>query len=232
MAIKDIFVGFTMLKLGLLLIGILLGLVLISLFYILSAFLKIRHIQKKQYTKDLDDNVRTIINNTNERYKIESGGYKLSKKVNTFLTIIIDELYDIAHYYYPLSSNPLYEINFEEIIIAIDKMEPLIYEILNSSVALRLLKNQKIATFLKIKETIEIFSTTLNITQFNQVSRLYTVVRVVMNFFNPIYWVKKITVDLLFYVVWDKIVSILLEYIGVSASSLYSEDELIGIEYE
>ena len=208
-------------------IGLFLGMVLLSLIY---ALLIIISIKDKKYTVKVDpNNLRqeeaiAMVKKAQDSFRDNELRGRLSKS-QYFKRLANDLVYGIAASFYPDSKYPMLEITIDEAIELMGYVQYRLDAILNKK-ALKLLKKFKISTIVSISLT----SQSVMETKSFQVAKSATVkaskVKKVIDTVNPLKWFKRIFVDNAIRIATNKIYLVTLGIIGEEAYKIYSKSVL------
>lgn len=169
-------------------VGISFGIILVFFIYMLIVF--------KSINNDLEVNLNEEINNKlNEEIK----DYKKAHHSSIVLCIqgMLDKIEIMTNYItksiYPDSNNPLFEITVKQTIDLAQNISYKVDELLNRR-ALKILKRLKISQVIQlslIKRKID-DNIILKLNSKYKITQKFGFIKGIINFVNPVYWIKKI----------------------------------------
>ncbi len=227
-----------------LLIGIYFGIFITFLIYVNSIFKTINKeisLTKKRINKDSNDltiveeKVHKKIKEAQETFKYKTKHSKIkgmdllfpysNGKINKN-TITYNLINSIAIEFNPKSTNPLSEITIEEAIDFIKSITLKIEQLL-SLPSVHFLKKLKINTIINIINVVEYIEKNKIIKIYNSSKKYINFLLFILKILNPVTWIKKLAIQPVIKLLSGKIISSLIEFIGLEAFELYSKHDKI-----
>ena len=173
-------------------------------------------ISKMLSKQNENENIRLISNQTYNNYFLNKDNIK-DKIINS----LIYEIKNVSLSIYPEKENPLYELSINDLLNAITIIQKKLKHITNHPLFIDI-KHIHISKMLSFEENITrpIFKVYNNKkTQF--VMNSYRVLKMIINIFNPIFYIKKITTHFLIKKGKKDMILILLDFIGNNTYQIY-----------
>jgi len=215
--------------------GIISGLIIFGLLYLISSLNSLRKKKIKvdqQVERISEEQIKQIIKKYQTGYKDEK---KRTKKipVDYFKSSIWAMMNEIAKRYYPKSKRPLFELNLDEIILLdryiIGKIEDLL-----SKRGLKIFRKLKVSTILKIMDAKTVVESnvvykTAKKYKLKQIGDIFTTI---LNAINPYMWIKKGVINPIIKVLTNKVFLICYSIIGEETYKVYSKQVFVNEEKE
>lgn len=227
-----------------LLIGIYFGIFITFLIYVNSIFKTINKeisLTKKRINKDsnnltiVEEKVQKKIKEAQETFKYKTKHSKIkgmdllfpysNGKINKN-TITYNLVNSIAIEFNPKSTNPLSEITIEESLDFIKSITLKIEQLL-SLPSVHFLKKLKINTIINIINVVEYIEKNKIIKIYNSNKKYINFLLFILKILNPVTWIKKLAIQPVIKLLSGKIISSLIEFIGLEAFELYSKHDKI-----
>lgn len=210
-------------------LGIVVGFILCFLIYLLIFVISIKRDTKNVDTLIIDDDViKQTIENYKDKYFKEMNSKKTSEKIANLKNISWDLIQEIARIYYPNSQYPLFELSVEEL-ISLDYYIMRRIEKIFSGKVLSKIKKMKIASVVRLLDMKKKYeeSKVVRTAEKIKLKPIAKGIWTTLNFFNPVYWVRKLMFDIPYNIITNKISSTIIEVIGVETSNIYSKKAFI-----
>lgn len=205
------------------LIGVLGGfLLLLSLYLyaVLKSINKKKKIKKTQ-EQDIDEKeINYLINEASLRYKNQKD-IKLEKGSLKFtVDICKDLIYDISSKYYPKSKMPYFELTIDETLLLAKYISERIDSLLDAKI-LNLVRKMTIKQIIDLKQATSNIANSKIVKSAKKIKadKIYQATRII----NPIFWIKKATVDSVVKVVMNKIYQSSIVIVGEETYKIYSK---------
>ena len=206
------------------LFGILMGIVLLLLFYVLLVVLSLhtKNYVLKPKKEDLNsETVKKMIADTQASYKDKTLRGDLGR-VAYCQRLAKDLAYGIAVSFYPDSKHPFLELSINELTMLSTYITKRVDELLNHR-GIRMLRKLKISTIVdfttkkKQVEDSKIYQTTV------AVGGKLSKVKYVLNAINPLNWGRKIILDQVMNLIINQICLVVLAIVGEETYKIYSK---------
>lgn len=229
-----------------LLIGIYFGIFITFLIYVNSIFKTINKeisSTKKKINDDknsnkliiIEEKVQKRIKEAQETFKYKTKHNKIkgmdllfpysNGKINKN-TITYNLVNSIAIEFNPKSTNPLSEITIEETLDFIKSITFKIEQLL-SLPSVHFLKKLKINTIINIINVVEYIEKNKIFKIYNSNKKYINILLFILKILNPVTWIKKLAIQPVIKLLSGKIISSLIEFIGLEAFELYSKHDRI-----
>lgn len=206
-------------------VGIVFGIIIVFLIYMLNVLKAIN--EEEELIDELDSNGIII----NEKLSQELHLFKKAKNSN-IVECMSDMLKKnevmtsfITKTLYPASDNPSLEITFRES-IELSKHISNKVEALLEKKPLRILKRLKISQIIKItliKKTID-NNAIMKLNKKLKITKRFGVIKGILNFINPVYWIKKILMNTVIIFIVRKICLKIITIAAIETYNVYSKD--------
>lgn len=217
---RDLNGNFNWKVLAALLIGILIGLFLAATIYGILLLMSLKKTEKKiEKPKEIDDDLIEAIKLIKKDYIKITSGFSPTEKLKVLGNTILNTMRTVAHKYYPDSKYPLYELNINELVILAHYITDRIDEIFDKNI-LKYFKNMSITQILKILDWRK------KITENKTVKSVHPVVKIlggIVNYANPVYWIKKLLFGGTLNVAVSKMSLIIIDIVGSETIKVYSK---------
>jgi len=107
----------------------------------------------------------------------------------------LELMHDIAHYYFPNSKYPMYELSIQEIVDLAKYITERLEGLINGKL-IRRFKNYRVSTIVNLinkKKAID-NSKLMKLSRKLQISKIYSISKTVLNYANPIFWFRKFAI--------------------------------------
>lgn len=224
---KNFFVEFSWSSLLTLLFGILIGILFCLMIYLVFITVRFKKDKSLSYIKEIDINdedLKRSVTNARNQYIEECSYLKAGEKLIKLKEISTELIDDIALFYYPDSKHPKYELSISEFLLLSHYIADRIDTIFKGPI-LKRLKEVKISTILtildakRIAEENKIVKTVTN----TKVRTFFRTVGGVLNYVNPVYWIKKLMIDTTFTAALNKISLTVIDIVAEETNKIYSK---------
>ncbi|MDD2682468.1 MAG: hypothetical protein WC278_01280 [Bacilli bacterium] len=223
----NFFVEFSWSSLLTLFFGILIGILFCLMTYLVFITVRFKNDKSLSYIKEVDisnDDLKRSVTNARNQYIEECSYLKSGEKIVKLKDISLSLIDDIALFYYPDSKHPKYELSISEALLLTHYIADRIDTIFKGPI-LKRLKEIKISSILnvldakKIAEENKIVKTVTN----TKVRSFFRTVGGVLNYVNPVYWIKKLMIDATFTAALNKISLTIIDIIAEETNRVYSK---------
>jgi hypothetical protein len=206
--------------------GIAVGLIIFFLIYLYACLKKVdRRIKRsKNEIEDISkEQVRLIIANSAKEYKNK----ELKKEKGMFLhlkDVCLNEIKEIATLFNPHSPYPMLEMTIDEAIIFSNYLVKEVDVILSGKI-FHLFRKYTIAQLFVLKDKQEALMNqkAVQLAQNNEVKSFGKTALTIINYFNPVYWIKKLFIDKTIKIVLDKVGLVVVNVVGEESYAIYSK---------
>lgn len=212
-----------------LLIGIILGFVICGALYGLMMIFSLKSEQTTRKDKKLNitPNNEKIIKEVEEiksKFLETSEGFTMKERFQYLGSTVMETINVVAAEYYPESKYPLYELTIEELIVFLRYLSYRIEEVFNKPF-LKAFKKMTISQMFRFMETRKKISdnkavkaaTKLNSSKFKQVFMG------IINYANPVYWIKKLVVGTTINIAVRKMCIVIIDIVSDETNKTYSK---------
>lgn len=212
-----------------LLIGIILGFVICGALYGLMMIFSLKSEQTTRKDKKLNitPNNEKIIKEVEEiksKFLETSEGFTMKERFQYLGSTVMETINVVAAEYYPESKYPLYELTIEELIVFLRYLSYRIEEVFNKPF-LKVFKKMTISQVFRFMETRKKISdnkavkaaTKLNSSKFKQI------IMGIVNYANPIYWIKKLVVGTTINIAVRKMCIVIIDIVSDETNKTYSK---------
>ncbi len=224
---ENLFVEFSWSSLVTLLFGILIGILFCLMTYLVFITIRFKKDKSLSYIKDVDINnedLKRSVTNAKNQFIEECSYLKSSEKIVKLKDISLSLVDDIALFYYPNSKHPKYELTISEALMLTHYIADRIDTIFKGPI-LKKLKEIKISSILnfidvkKVAEENKIVKTVTN----TKVRNVMKTVRGVLNYANPVYWIRKLMIDVPYTAAFNKISLTIIDIVAEETDKVYSK---------
>lgn len=173
-------------------------------------------ISKMLSSQNENDKIRTISNRAYNDYYLNHQNIK-----DKIISSLIYEVKEVSTLIYPDKLSPIYELSINDLLKALIIIQKKLKNITNQPIFIDI-KHIHIARILSIEENITrpIFKVYRNKkTQF--IMNSYRVFKIIINLFNPIFYIRKITTHLLLKKGKKEVILIFLDFVGNTTHQIY-----------
>lgn len=212
---------------ALLLIGIIFGIILFALIYLIMVLASFRRKEPAVYRNSevVDDEViRDIIDKAAINFREENYSKPTADKLVSLKDTSVDLIGKIASKYYPNSPHPISELSVDEIILLAKYITNRVDELLSARLIkpFRKYRVSKVLQIIDTKKKIE-ESKVVKTAKKAQLPKIAKVGWAVLHAINPVYWVKKLIINPAFMVGINKMSDIILRIVGEETAKVYSK---------
>jgi hypothetical protein len=205
------------------LIGIVIGMFLAATFYGILLLLSLKKSERKFGTpQEIDQELIETINLIKKDYVNITSGFSPSEKLKVLGNTIMNTMKTVAQKYYPDSKYPIYELNINELVILAHYITNRIDELFDKNI-LKYLKNVSISQILKLLDVKKKVEQNKAVKAVKKVNPVVKVISGIVNYANPIYWIKKGTKDFSISSLLQFLIKCLFEVVGKETANIYNE---------
>lgn len=221
--------SFTIQTFIVLLVGIILGFVICGTLYGLMMLFSLKSEQTTRKDKKLNitpDNEKIIkeVEEIKSKFLETSEGFTMKERFQYLGSTVMETINVVASEYYPESKYPLYELTIEELIVFLRYLSYRIEEVFNKPF-LKAFKKMTISQMFRFMETRKKISdnkavkaaTKLNSSKFKQI------IMGIVNYANPIYWIKKLVVGTTINIAVRKMCIVIIDIVSDETNKTYSK---------
>ena len=128
----------------------------------------------------------------------------------------------IASTYYPESKYPLYELNISELVVLLHYITNRIDEIFDKNI-LKLFKNMSISNVFKILDIHKKINDNKAVKAVKKVNPALKVIKGIVNYANPLYWIKKLVVGGTINIAVNKMSLLIIDIVSSETIKVYSK---------
>ncbi|MDD4184566.1 MAG: hypothetical protein PHI01_04060 [Candidatus Izemoplasmatales bacterium] len=172
----------------------------------------------------LDDKTVRAIVEEKQKELIDTVKFTDNAYFRVALDLSMELMQEIAHHYFPDSKYPMYELSIQEILDLTAYVTKRVEKIVDGKF-LRLFKNSRISTIINILEKKKALdnSKLMKLSRKYHVSKLYSMSRAILNYANPIYWFRKLTIKPSVTLVTKEVCKMIIEIVGEETNKIYSK---------
>lgn len=221
--------SFTIQTFIVLLVGILLGFVICGTLYGLMMIFSLKSEQTTRKDKQLNitpDNEKIIreVDAIKNNFLETTEGFTIKERFQYLGSTVVETINVVATEYYPESKYPLYELTVEELIVFLRYVSYRIEEVFNKPF-LKAFKKMTVSQMFRFMDTRKKISdnkavkaaTKLNSSKFKQVFMG------IINYANPVYWIKKLVVGTTINIAVRKICIVIIDIVSDETNKTYSK---------
>lgn len=207
-------------------LGIFFGFIIFFLVYFIVVLSSLKKTEKNasNVVLEVDDEIiSNLVLNAKNKYIEESTYTNAARKIECLKECCWDLINDIAKTYYPKSKHPLFELSIDEFLILVNYISNRIDSLFQSKL-LRKIKDIKLSSIVSIidikkkydenaaaKKAVKAASGAANVWKF-------------LNYFNPVYLIKKTFLDGTFNIILNKIAVKIIEVVADETAKVYSKN--------
>jgi hypothetical protein len=208
------------------LLGMLTGFVLLTLVISLMLVTNRRARRKIFLSKEKtlsDTHIQSLIEEKHQEL-IDTVKFTDNAYFRVAFDLSLELMQDIAHYYFPDSKYPMYELSIQELLDLNYYVTMRIETIINGKFV-RHFKNHRISMIVNILQKKKALdnSKLMKLSRKYQVTKLYTFSRAVLNYANPIYWFRKLTIKPSVTLLTKEVCKMIIEIFGEETNKIYSK---------
>ena len=204
--------------------GVVVGIIILFLIYLLYVLVNIKKQNKLVKLKDniSEEDAIKRINMTKLAFKEKKT--KGIKSINYTYELCSKLLVDTALDFYPDSKHPIFELSLNEILELSEYIKMRMDSIFNYK-GLKFLKNLKVATILNLTDTKRVIEENeiIKATKRYKLKSAYQAAKKVINLINPLWWAKKLVIDGTFNILINKLCLVLIAIVGEETYKIYSK---------
>lgn len=221
--------SFTMQTFTVLLVGVLLGFCLSTTIYGIMMIVSLKKDEKIRKDKKLNINpdeekIKFQIEEIKDKFLTSTEGLKTKERFQILGSTIFETINVVAGEYYPESKYPLYELSIEELILFLRYLSFRIEEVFNKPF-LRPFKKMTISQIFRFMEVRKQISDNKAVKAASKVnsSKIKKVVLGVLNYANPVYWIKKLVLGSTINIALRKICLVIIDIVSDETNKTYSK---------
>ena len=206
-----------------LLIGVLIGLILAATIYGILLLISIKKTNKKVVMPaETNEDLINTINLMKKDFINITSGFNQSEKVKVLGNTLMNTIKLIASTYYPESKYPLYELNISELVVLLHYITNRIDEIFDKNI-LKLFKNMSISNVFKILDIHKKINDNKAVKAVKKVNPVVKVIKGIVNYANPLYWIKKLVVGGTINIAVNKMSLLIIDIVSSETIKVYSK---------
>jgi hypothetical protein len=202
------------------------GFVLLTMLIGLALMSGRRKRAKVFYSKEtpLDDKTVKELIETKQQELVDTVKFTDNAYFRVALDLSMELMQEIAHHYFPESRYPMYELSIQEMLNLATYVTKRVEKIVDGKF-LRIFKNARISTIVNILEKKKALdnSKLMKLSRKYNVSKLYSVSRTVLNYANPIFWFRKLTIKPSVTLLTKEVCKMIIEIVGDETNKIYSK---------
>ncbi|MDD4212659.1 MAG: hypothetical protein PHY42_04610 [Bacilli bacterium] len=214
--------------------GIVFGMILSVLIYVIILMTTIKREQRfiTQCENQVDDEtIQKAIQSAQNVYREEALPLNAGEKIAAIKNISWDLINDIAKLHYPDSKYPIYELSIDEILMLNHYITKRIEHIFDRKILRRVrkLKLSTIVKYLDMKKKIDenkLVKAAQTTTRSKTVQFLFTA----LNSINPVFWAKKVFTSAIIPAATNRIATLIIDIVGEETRRVYSKSAFIDDE--
>ena len=205
------------------LIGIVIGMFMAATFYGILLLLSLKKSERKFGTpQEIDQELIETINLIKKDYVNITSGFSPSEKLKVLGNTIMNTMKTVAQKYYPDSKYPIYELNINELVILAHYITNRIDELFDKNI-LKYFKNVSISQILKLLDVKKKVEQNKAVKAVKKVNPVVKVISGIVNYANPIYWIKKLLLGGTINVAVSKMSLLVIDIVGSETIRVYSK---------
>lgn len=227
---KDLFSAVSWGNLALLFTGIVIGVVICMMCYVIIVLQSIKKADKNnKLVKNEEDIIKTnetnkAIRGAKDQFKEEGKDYSVSQKIDCVKNISWTLIQDIAKIYYPESKYPIYELSVDELIKLCYYITDRIDKVFEGRI-IRLVRGFKVSQVISLIDAKKKIDDNKIVKASKKVKAgaISKVATAALNIVNPVYWIKKLMISSTLNIGTNRIADILLDIVGEETAKVYSK---------
>lgn len=221
--------SFTIQTFVVLLVGFMLGFICCATIYGIMMIISLKTNEKLRKDKKLNitpnnEKINQQVEEIKDKFLTNTEGLKTKERFQVLGTTIIETINIVASEYYPESKYPLYELSIEELILFLRYLSHRIEDVFNKTV-LKPFKKMTISQIFRFMEVRKQISDNKAVKAASKVnsSKFKQVVMGVLNYANPIYWIKKLVLGSTINIALRKACLIIIDIVSDETNKTYSK---------
>lgn len=221
--------SFTIQTFVVLLVGILLGFILCASIYGIMMLISLKTSDRTRKDKKLNitPNAKKIdsqIEEIKDKFLTSTEGLKTKERFQILGSTLIETINVVASEYYPESKYPLYELSIEELILFLRYLSYRIEDVFNKPFfkPFKKMTISQIFRFMEVRKQISENKAVKKAVQVNS-SKAKQVILSIINYANPIYWIKKLVVGSTINIALRKTCLVIIDIVSDETNKTYSK---------
>ena len=205
------------------LLGILMGVIVFGLLYILFLFTTFRKNEKKSkgYVEIEDEKLKQIIQNSKNRFLEESSMKPLKEKMTDLKDRSWDLINDIAMSLLPDSKYPLLELTPDEFLLLSHYISDRVDELISGRI-LKRIRTFKVSSIIKYYDLKKAIDENAAVKAAKK-SGVTKAIGPILNTINPFYWFRKAIGEVYIVRIFNKIALSILDIVGEETVKVYTK---------
>ena len=227
----DIFKSFTSefswASLFILLTGILVGFIISVCLYVvifLASLKKTKSSEIKELSFENEVLLKEKLSDIKKDFITETEGLSMKEKTDMFGEAIYNVANTVASNYYPNSKYPIYELSIEELIHLLNYLSNRLDGIFSKPV-LKIFRKMTISQIFKIIDTKKKIEENkiVKVATSSKTKKVFQSIMTVINYANPIYWIKKVVINTSLTFTLNRIFLLVLDIVSDETNKAYSK---------
>lgn len=227
----DIFKSFTSefswASLFILLTGILVGFIISVCLYVvifLASLKKTKNSEIKELSFENEGLLKEKLSDIKKDFITDTEGLSMKEKTDMFGEAIYNVANTVASNYYPNSKYPIYELSIEELIHLLNYLSNRLDGIFSKPV-LKIFRKMTISQIFKIIDTKKKIEENkiVKVATSSKTKKVFQSIMTVINYANPIYWIKKVVINTSLTFTLNRIFLLVLDIVSDETNKAYSK---------
>lgn len=224
---KDLNGKFEVRTLVTLLLGIVIGIIISASLYGILLLISLKKAEKKNPVSIMpttisDNELLEMIKNIKKDFVELTVTFSPTDKIKVLGTTVMNTVKSIAGMYYPNSKYPLFELNVNELLILCHYISDRIDTVFDKKV-LKPFKNMSISQVLKMLDYYKKVKENKAIKTIKKTGPVRKVLFTILNYANPVYWIRKIIVSGTINTALTKMCLIVIDIVSDETIKVYSK---------
>jgi len=201
-------------------------------FVLLALFVGILLVTERNTKSKIKMSKMSKLNDTKIQEMIEAKQKQMIETVkmtdnayfNVAFDLSVELMNEIAHYYFPESKYPMYELSIQEILDLSKYITDRLQTLINGRV-IRRFKNYRVSTIINLlnkKKAID-NSKLMKLSRKMQVNKILSVGKTVLNYANPIFWFRKFAIKPSTTLLTKEACRFIIQIFGEETNTIYSK---------
>jgi hypothetical protein len=208
------------------LLGVLTGFILLFLvFLLISTINSKKRFRKRMLDKlPLEDHDVIELIDTKQSQLLETVRLTDNAYFKVAFDLSFELMEEIAGHYFPESRYPIYEITIEELLELNQYIIQRLEKLVNGKV-IKHFKNYRISSIvnmLQVKKAVD-NSKIMKLSRKMKFSKFYSASRAILNYANPIYWFRRLAIQLTTEVLTKEVCKYIIAIVGEETNHIYSK---------
>ena len=227
----DVFKSFTSefswTSLFILLTGIVLGFIISVCLYLvifLASLKKTKDTEIKELSYENEVLLKEKLSEIKKDFITDTEGLSMKEKTDMFGNALYNVANTVASNYYPNSKYPLYELSIEELIHLLNYLSNRIDGIFSKPV-LKMFRKMTISQIFRIIDTKKKIEENklVKVATSSKTKKIFQSIMTVINYANPIYWIKKVVINTSLTFTLNRIFLLVLDIVSDETNKAYSK---------